>query len=107
MVNPCEDANISARRRAVPLLYNTPGRRLYVVKKYRSPTTQRESIELSNKIKKILLWPYRGRRKVYLSYLKWSRNKEKEMKDEKKVKEEKEVKREYTRRQRRKEKAEE
>ena len=52
MVNPCEDANISARRRAVPLLYNTPGRRLYVVKKYRSPTTQRESVELSNKIKK-------------------------------------------------------
>ena len=44
---------------------------------------------------------------MYLSYLKWSRNKEKEMKEEKKVKEEKEVKREYTRRQRRKEKAEE
>ena len=41
------------RRCAVPLLYNTPGRRLYVVKKYRSPTTQRESVELSNKIKKI------------------------------------------------------
>ena len=44
---------------------------------------------------------------MYLSYLKWSRNKEKEMKEEKKVKEEKEVKRKYTRRQRRKEKAKE
>ena len=55
MVNPCEDANISARRRAVPLLYNIGGPKLYVVKKYRSPTTQRESVELSNKIKNLIV----------------------------------------------------
>jgi len=67
MVNPCEDANISARRRAVPLLYNTPGRRLYVVKKYRSPTTQRESVELSNKIKDFIVtvpWEKKGASKL-------------------------------------------
>ena len=44
---------------------------------------------------------------MYLHYLKWSRNKEEEMKEKKEVKEEKEVKRKYTRRQRRKEKAKE
>ena len=55
------------RRCAVPLLYNTPGRRLYVVKKYRSPTTQRESVELSNKIKNLIVtvpWEKKGASKL-------------------------------------------
>ena len=46
MVNPYEDCNISARRRAVPLLYNIGGPKLYVVK-ISIADYPRESVELS------------------------------------------------------------